>query len=126
MSRNPFASLLLLVGFAVFSSACNKDEPTVAVIIVQNEAGTLMEGVRVELFAQPAFPLNDPNRLNKETLTNAAGRAEFDFSEFYKKGQSGFAVLDIRATKDTLIGEGIIKIIEEETTNETVILLPAQ
>jgi hypothetical protein len=34
--------------------------------------------------------------------------------------------MDIIATKDTLIGEGIIKILEEETNNETVILLPAQ
>ena len=85
-----------------------------------------MPGAVVKLFAAPAFPLNDPNRLDKETTTDAGGRAEFDYTDEYKQGQSGFAVLDILATKDTLIGEGLIKILEEETNNETVIILPAQ
>ena len=35
-------------------------------------------------------------------------------------------MLDILATKDTLLGEGIIKIIEEETAEEIVILLPIE
>ena len=69
-------------------------------------------------------PLGDPHRLDKETTTGDNGQAEFDYSDFYEQGQSGFAVLDIEGTKDTLFGEGIIKIIEEETSEETVYLLP--
>ena len=45
--------------------------------------------------------------------------------EEYKQGQSGFAVLDILATKDTFAAEGIIKILEEETNEEKVELVPA-
>ena len=92
--------------------------------MVKNQAGAVVPGVLVKLFANPSFPLGDPTRLNKEVLTNTAGRAEFDYSEFYKQGQAGFAVLDILAIKDSLAGEGIIKILEEETNEETVILLP--
>ncbi len=44
----------------------------------------------------------------------------FDFTEFYKKGQAGFAVLDIEAFKGGLNGEGIIKIEEETTSEETI------
>jgi hypothetical protein len=126
MSRNVLSLLAALVFSAIVFPACNKEEPTVAVITVVNEDGVAVPGALVKLFAAPAFPLNDPNRLDKELTTDASGRAEFDYSDEYKQGQSGFAVMDIIATKDTLIGEGIIKILEEETNNETVILLPAQ
>lgn len=117
---------LTIVLFAAVFAACNKEEPTTAVIIVKNAAGELMPGAYVKLFANPAYPLADPSRLMKEANADGAGRATFDYSEFYEQGQSGFAVLDIISTSDTLVGEGIIKIVEEETTEETVILLPAQ
>ena len=39
-------------------------------------------------------------------------------------GQAGFAVMDIVSFKDTMVGQGIIKILEEETNNETVTLVP--
>lgn len=126
MSRHLFHGLMALVVPTMLFTACNKEEPTTAVITVVDEDGAPVPGALVKLFAAPAFPLNDPNRLDKETTTDAAGRAEFDYTDEYKQGQSGFAVLDILATKDTLIGEGLIKILEEETNNETVIILPAQ
>lgn len=117
-------SALVVALLAPFMSSCNKEEPTVGVIIVKYEDGTPVVGAKVKLFADPSFPLGDPNRLDMENSTDAAGRAEFDYTDFYEQGQSGFAVLDILATKDTLLGEGIIKILEEETTEEIVVLLP--
>lgn len=116
------AIVLLATGFA----SCNEEEPTVAVIIVKDQSGAPMPGAYVKLFANPSYPLGDPTRLNKEATADGSGRAEFDYSDFYEQGQSGFAVLDIISTRDTLLGEGIIKIVEEETTEETVILLPAE
>lgn len=116
------AIVLLVPAFA----ACNEEEPTVAVIIVKDQSGAVIPGAYVKLFANPAYPLGDPGRLTKDRFADGSGRAEFDYSEFYEQGQSGFAVLDIIASHDTLLGEGIIKIVEEETTEETVIVLPAE
>jgi len=117
---------LAIVLLATVFAACNKEEPTTAVIIVKNQAGEPVPGAYVKLFANPAYPLGDPSRLTKEANTDGGGYATFDYSDFYEQGQSGFAVLDIICTSDTLLGEGIIKIVEEETSEETVIILPAQ
>lgn len=124
--RHALASVLAMAVLAVLLPSCTKEEPTVARVIVKKEDGTLVSNAVVKLFANPQYPLGDPNRLTKETNTGVDGIAEFDYSEFYEQGQSGFAVLDILCTIDTLVGEGIIKIIEEETSEETVVVLPAQ
>lgn len=124
--RRTLTRALAIVLLAPAFAACNEEEPTVAVIIVKDQSGAPMPGAYVKLFANPAYPLGDPSRLTKEATADGSGRAEFDYSEFYEQGQSGFAVLDIISTRDTLLGEGIIKIVEEETTEETVILLPAE
>lgn len=122
--RNILSKAMVVAVCAVVLSACNKEKPTKAVIVVKNEAGAVVPGVAVRLFANPSFPLGDPTRLNMEGVTSASGRVEFDYSDFYKQGQAGFAVLDILAVKDDLAGAGIIKILEEETNEETVVLLP--
>ena len=109
-----------------FATSCNDEEPTVGVVKVVDAEGRPVSGVTVKLFADPTFPLGDPNRLDQETVTDGAGAATFDYSDFYEQGQSGFAVLDILATKDTLLGEGIIKIVEEETSEEIVVLEPIE
>jgi hypothetical protein len=109
-----------------FATSCNKEEPTVGVIKVVDAQGAPVVGAMVKLFADPAIPAGDPTRLDKESVTDGEGVASFDYSDFYEQGQSGFAVLDIMAMKDTLIGEGIIKIVEEETRRETVVIEPVQ
>ncbi len=126
---NPFRVLtaaLVLTLVAVVLPACNKQKPTKALITVQLEDGTKVGDALVQLYADPAYPLGDPSRLNKELTTDGGGLAVFDYSEFYKKGQSGFAVLDVLCTWDTLVGEGIIKIEEEQENSETITLLPAE
>ncbi|MBX2978625.1 MAG: Ig-like domain-containing protein [Flavobacteriales bacterium] len=120
--------LLPVLAFALLApimSGCNKEKPTTVVIIVKDANGNTVPGAYVKLYANPAFPLADPTRLDKEATTNSSGRAEFDYSDFYKQGQSGFAVLDILSTTTGFIGQGIIKVLEEETNEETVFLEPA-
>lgn len=126
---NPFRALtgaLVLTLSAVAFTGCNKPKPTKALITVQLEDGTKVADAAVKLYADPAYPLGDPSRLDMEKRTDGGGLAEFDYSDFYKKGQSGFAVLDILCTYDTLVGKGIIKIEEEKDNRETITLLPAQ
>lgn len=109
---------LLIIG----ATSCNPEEDTVVIITVVDENNVPQDGALVKLYADPNSPNGDPTRLNKQATTDLAGQAVFDYTEFYKQGQSGFAVLDILATKDTLVGEDIIKILEEEVNEKKVFL----
>jgi hypothetical protein len=59
-------------------------------------------------------------------ITNSNGVAEFDFTDFYEPGQSGFAILDVEITKEfpdsTSFITGIMKVVEEETNTKTFVL----
>lgn len=115
------AALLFILGTGLTS--CKKEKDTKAVITVLDTTGAVVAGAYVKLYANPVDPQQaDFSRLTKEGNTGSDGRVEFDYSEFYKRGQAGFAVLDILATKDSLAGEGIIRI-EEEQVNEEVVKL---
>ena len=123
MRLSSFRLLTLVVTAALFA-ACNKEKPTTAIITIQDESGAPIPEAYVKLYANPTLPEGDPSRLTQEKMTDAAGQASFDYTDFYKQGQARFAVMDIVSFKDTMVGQGIIKILEEETNNETVTLVP--
>lgn len=113
-----FAAISLIVG-------CKKDKETIATVTVVNEDGEAVPGATVRLYSEPStFPPPAGSELRFDTLgvTNGTGKVTINFSEFYKKGQAGFAVLDIQVCKGSQAGVGIIKIEEEETTEEKVII----
>ena len=123
MRFSSFRLLTLVVTSALFA-ACNKEKPTTAIITVQDESGAPLAEAYVKLYANPTTPIGDPSRLTQEKMTDALGHASVDYTDFYKQGQAGFAVLDIVSFRDSMVGQGIIKILEEETNNETVVLVP--
>ena len=88
------------------------------------QPGRTRSGAEVRLFAVGSVDQTFIGELRFDTtqVTNAAGSVSFNFSEYYKQGQAGFAVLDIEATKGSLTGIGIIKIEEEMTNEQTVIM----
>ena len=113
---------LLMVLVAV--SGCKKDQQTIATITVVNADGETVPGASVRLYAvssQTPPPPNEP-RFDTTQVTNGTGKVSFDFSDYYEDGQAGFAVLDIEASKGSLEGEGIIKIEEMKTNDETVVI----
>jgi len=116
--------LVLIVLGSMALSSCNEIEDTVAVVYVQNSLGAPVQGAEVRLFAVGSVDQTFIGELRFDTtqVTNAAGSVSFNFSEYYKQGQAGFAVLDIEATKGSLTGIGIIKIEEEMTNEQTVIM----
>lgn len=115
------AVLLFILGAGLGS--CNKEKDTKATITVLDSTGAVKAYAYVKLFANPTTPLQaDFSRLTKEGYTGSDGKVTFDYSEFYKRGQAGFAVLDIIAQVDSLTGEGIIRIEEEQTNEETVVV----
>ena len=126
-STTPFralSALALIVLTGLGFQGCNEIEDTVAVVYVQNSLGAPVQGAEVRLFAVGSVNQTFIGELRFDTtqVTNAAGSVSFNFSEYYKQGQAGFAVLDIEATKGSLNGIGIIKIEEEMTNEQTVIM----
>ena len=116
--------ILSLVFSMVFFTSCNKEEETIATITVRDTDGNVISGALVQLLAigSPDVETINELRFDESGTTNASGKVSFNFTEFYKQGQAGFAVLDIRASKGELYGEGLIQIEEEETTEEIVVI----
>ncbi len=124
MIRKVLLCSLAAIALLPLTTSCNKEEDTIAIITVVDTGGHPVDSAYVKLFANLAYPIGDPSRLFREGLTDAKGQVEFDYTQQYKQGQAGFAVLDISTYKNEAVGEGIIKILEEETNEETVTLIP--
>ena len=124
---NRIFSFSICAAIGLLLSGCYKVEETVAnIYVVREEAGVEVpvSDATVRLFALGSLDTDNPGtpRFDTTQVTNAAGSVSFNFSEYYKQGQAGFAVLDIEATKGSLNGIGIIKIEEEMTNEQTVIM----
>jgi len=116
---------IALVGLVVLAAiGCKKDKKTIATITVVSNTGAVVPGANVQLYSacSECPPPAGGYRFDTTLVTNGTGKVSFDFTDFYKKGQAGFAVLDIHASKGVLEGDGIIKI-EEETTTEEIITI---
>jgi len=111
--------ILLSIFFGLALQSCFKVDETIASVTVLNAAGTPVPGAEVHLFK---FGNDGPARFDTTQFTNGSGIASFNFSDFYEAGQSGFAVLDVEVTKGSLLGSGIIKIEEQETSEEIILV----
>lgn len=105
-----------------FSSGCRKKKDTIAIIYVRDIANQLVSGAQVVLYGQST--INQPASvvLYDTTVTNTSGEAKFNFNDVYQLGQAGVAVLNIEAYKDGAEGQGIIKVEQETTSEETVFI----
>jgi hypothetical protein len=119
--RALFFVSIALIG-VTFSSGCRKKADTIAIIYVRDVANQLVPGCQVVLYGQST--INQPANvvLYDTTLTNSSGEAKFNFNDVYQLGQAGVAVLNIEAYNGATEaqGEGIIKVEEETTSEETV------
>ena len=113
--RNTFLFTALIVLVFSFTS-CYKKKDTIANVTVMNANNEAVSGVEVRLFYGVSA---DSARIDKTSTTGGGGTATFNFNELYKSGQAGFAILDIYV-QGVLVG--IIKIEEEKTSEETVII----
>jgi hypothetical protein len=111
--------LLAFIGFTTMIS-CRKKEDTIAKIVVRDASNQAVVGARVVLYGQSTT--NQPASVTcfDTTSTNSSGEAVFNFNEKYQLGQAGVAVLNIDVDKGALTGQGIIKVEQEVTTEETV------
>jgi hypothetical protein len=110
----PFLALLAIIFVMSSLSSCYKKKDTIATVTVLNETTQApVANAEVRLY----WDLQNRENLEQIGKTDGAGKVSFNYNEFYKSGQAGFAVLDVYVNGVVV---GIIKIEEETTTEVTV------
>lgn len=120
LKRTIVFAVLAILGVGFSSTGCRKKKDTIAIIYVRDAANQLVTGAQVVLYGQSTTSQPSNVVLYDTTTTNTSGEARFNFNDVYQLGQAGVAVLNIEASSDGLSGEGIIKIEQETTSEETV------
>ena len=115
-----FSLFALLIGVTFLS--CRKKEETIAVIRVFDSNNQAVVGATVIVYGQSTT--NQPSSVNlyDTTTTNSVGEAIFNFDDVYQLGQAGVAVLNIDVQGNGMVGQGIIKVEQEVTSEETVFI----
>jgi len=128
LMKSRFTFYFTLLVFAILSISCDREEDTIAEIVVVTLEGSRVPGADVRLFGQGTEEDVEAGdiAIDEMRITNANGIAEFDFTDDYQPGQSGFAILNVEITFETPDStsflEGIIKVVEEETTTKQFVL----
>ena len=106
----------IIICFSSLNS-CYKPDQTIAIIrVLDNNTNNPIENISVRLFFDDSNGANIPKYdIVKNTLSN--GTASFDFSDGYRDGQAGFAVLDIEVDG---VFVGVINIVEMTTTEKVI------
>lgn len=126
--KNRLSILFAISLIAFFTLSCDKEEDTIVRITAVTEEGPVVAGAEVRLFGQGTVDQEQVGdiRIDQTVFTASNGIAEFDFTDLYVPGQSGFAILNVEITKETPDGllyvEGVVNVTEEETTDKTFIL----
>ncbi|MBK6524498.1 MAG: hypothetical protein IPO32_09720 [Crocinitomicaceae bacterium] len=116
------ALALVLLAFA----SCKKEAPTLAKIYVQDTDGAPFANAEVRVYGESTTSPHNEMIMDYTLFTDTDGEVIFDFTDNFKLGQAGFAVLNIQVNSmdELLFGEGIIKVEEEKTNTETLIIQP--
>ena len=108
----------IIICFSSLNS-CYKPDQTIAIIrVLDNNTNNPIENISVRLFFDDSNGGSIPEiDIVKNTLSN--GTASFDFSDGYRDGQAGFAVLDIEVDG---VFVGVINIVEMTTTEKVIFI----
>lgn len=112
--------LTVAIGAAIISiGSCRKKEDTIAKVYVLDQNNSRVSGATVELIGEGS---EGTVREPKTATTNEQGEATFNYNDIYQLGQCGVAIFKIKASLGGAVGHGIIKVEQEETTEETVFI----
>lgn len=127
VSKQSFSKLLVALTLMLISLvSCKKEAPTLAKIYIHDTNGEPFSNAEVRLFGEPTSDPHNEMIMDQTLVTDSEGAVIFDFTEDFKLGQAGFAVLNIEVNSvdELLYAEGIIKIEEEKINTETLIIQP--
>jgi hypothetical protein len=111
---NGFVFVMGIAVMASLGTSCNHDKSCEAVVKVVGTDGTTPVGdAKVELYATVSTSTGPVTAdLKAEGVTGSDGTVSFKFKLP--------AILDIKASKGSLTGQGIIKLEEKESVSKTV------
>lgn len=96
-------------------SGCRKKQDTMLSVYVRDKSGLLIEGAKVNVIGEPTDSLaNKKPLINLEKLTDKNGTVIFNLNEFYDLGQTGLAIVKLKAIFYNKSGENVIHLIEEK------------
>lgn len=121
MNRILFFVSVLVVAISA-SSGCRKMKDTIAHIYVKDSNSASVDQAMVVLYGTNTAGTPQQVAVFDTSYTNIEGLATFNFNDIYQLGQAGVAVLDIKAQKLNMVGQGIIKIEAEKLNEETVFI----
>lgn len=121
MKMKKFIVLVVVAASALTLGSCRKKKDTIANIYVLN-SGEPQQNAMVILYGTNTAGTPQQVAVFDTAYTNLSGMASFNYNDIYQLGQAGVAVLDIKAQKQNMIGQGIIKIEAEKINEETVFI----
>jgi len=117
-----FIVLVVVAVSALTLGSCRKKKDTIANIYVLNSTNEPQQNAMVILYGTNTAGTPQQVAVFDTAYTNVSGMASFNYNDIYQLGQAGVAVLDIKAQKQNMIGQGIIKIEAEKINEETVFI----
>jgi len=129
MNFKPFSNLFSFIVLLFVIASCDKIVNTTATITVVDEKANVISGVSVHVF--PSSTTGQDSLINEELdetkITDNKGQVFFDYTEFYKRGQTGLFVLDMDVSyngPDSVITVNTVIKIEEQLDNQKTVVLP--
>ncbi|MEY3591593.1 MAG: hypothetical protein RLZZ38_550 [Bacteroidota bacterium] len=119
------SALIGFIGFVLLTgllNACKEPSPTTLEVSVITDAGTILPNAKVWLKAEPTDTVHNAISIDDSTTTDAAGKAYFDLSSYYKPGQIGVMIIKVNGFYFGLNGS-VIKEIKEEERNQVLLTL---
>lgn len=115
---------ILSILVLMLAASCQKKPDTFVFVYVEDINGNRVAGASVSLRGQPSDSVyvNKLTMYDLDGVTDAEGKALFRFTEFYQKGSDGFAILGVGALSGTQLGSGLVKLIEAETSEVTIVI----
>jgi hypothetical protein len=111
-----FMFVFIILGFSFGLGGCYKKQDTTLQVYVLDNTGSVVKDANVNVYAEPTdTSIHNPVSLNFSKITNENGVALFNLNEQYESGQSGVAIVKIKATYYNKSGESVVQIIEEVT-----------
>jgi hypothetical protein len=100
-------AFLSMISTVFFLVSCKETPPTTLEVTVVNTNGDVISEAKVWLVAEPIA-------VQDSTVTDAAGKAKFDLTSFYKPGQIGVMQIKVKGFYFGLTGEALAEITEQE------------
>ncbi|MDR0802619.1 hypothetical protein [Fluviicola sp.] len=120
------ARSILVLSIGVISAgigSCRKKADTIAKIYILDHNNSRVAGATVKLIGESTDSIQHGTiREPKVATTNEQGEAIFNYNDIYQLGQCGVAVFKIKANLGSAVGDGIIKVEQEKTTQKTVFI----